>query len=64
MSPQQRIRRDILKDHNLTEESLAAMSPAERKVVEDKIAPEIERRLEMAQQEAHRQGKTLPVALM
>ncbi|MEH3046796.1 hypothetical protein [Sphingomonas adhaesiva] len=39
MTPQQRIRRDVLKEHQLTDESLDAMTPAERKQIEDKIAP-------------------------
>ena len=64
MTPQQRIRRDVLKDQNLTEEALEAMPPDQRKAVEDKIAPEIARRTEAAQEEARRQGKTVPVAWM
>ena len=59
MTPAQRIRRDVLKDHRLTEESLAAMTPAERKVIEDRIAPIIKRRVEVAEEEARRRGKQI-----
>ncbi|MDD3182791.1 MAG: hypothetical protein PHD48_08330 [Alphaproteobacteria bacterium] len=37
MSPAERIRADFLKDHNLTEESLASMSSTEREKIEEQI---------------------------
>jgi hypothetical protein len=59
MTPQQRIRRDVLKENNLTEDDLTAMSPAERKAIEDKIAPAIAKRVKAAEEEARRQGKQI-----
>lgn len=59
MTPQQRIRRDVLKENRLTEADLAAMSPAERKAIEDKIAPIIRKRIEMTEDFARRQGRQI-----
>ena len=64
MTPQQRIRGDVLKGHGLTGQSLEAMTPDECKAIEDKIAPEIAHRMKVAQDKARRQGKTVAVALM
>ncbi|MEG8039482.1 hypothetical protein QP166_09035 [Sphingomonas sp. LR60] len=64
MTPQQRIRRDVLKENRLTEEGLAAMSPAERKAIEEEIAPIIAKRVKALEEEAKTKGKLIGLPSM
>ncbi|MDD3288858.1 MAG: hypothetical protein PHX43_07660 [Alphaproteobacteria bacterium] len=45
MSPTERIRYNYLKSHNLTESDLAAMSPEQRKAIENEIKELIKKKL-------------------
>lgn len=62
MTPRERIRRDVLKESRLTEESLAAMEPKDRDAAEQKIKAEVDRRLAAVEEEARRKGKTIGLA--
>lgn len=58
-----KITEQVMKDKGVTEESLAAMTPAERKAIEDAIAKEVEERLKQAlkeQQQEQQQARKIP----
>ncbi|MGB9990033.1 hypothetical protein [Pseudoduganella rhizocola] len=56
MTPEQRMRADLLKKLGMTEEELAAMSPEERQAAEAKIA---ELTKELLQHSGERKGSTI-----
>ena len=56
MTPEQRMRADLLKKLGLTEEELAAMSPEERQAAESKIA---EMTKELLQHTSERKGSII-----
>lgn len=64
MTPRERIRRDVLKENKLTEESLAAMEPNDRDAAEKTIKAEVDRRLAAVEEEARRKDKTIGLAAM
>lgn len=45
MTRHERIRRDVLEAMDLTQEAIDALPPTERKLVEEKVTAEVERRL-------------------
>ncbi|WP_242194945.1 hypothetical protein [Sphingomonas hankookensis] len=47
MTPAERVRRDVLKSMNLTEEAVEALPPEERAEIEQKVAMEVARRVKV-----------------
>lgn len=62
MTPAQRMRADILNKLGLTEEEVAAMSPAEQKAVEAKIAELMKQEIAQQQQSNEKKGQRLDIS--
>lgn len=63
MTPAQRMRDTILKKLGLSEEEVAAMSPAEQKSVEMKIAELMKQEIQQQQQGAANKGRSVNISV-
>ncbi len=59
LTPAERVRRDVLKSMDLTEQAIEALPPKQRVETEEKIAREVARRMEIMH---GRTGRTAPAA--